>query len=183
MKNLVSVHQPADIISLKKPLILRPEHDATLQFLRQFLQSQLQDADEPWKLAHAILALGRDVTLQNGTGPIKEIFAKHARWKTIGQVDVVSFEKFSDGRTKKNPVEPHRDLLLKVITELNVISGMEIMVEGIPITLEDLLLELIPFSWIPSFNDRGCPLDCNVQINHLKIKITIIPIKQTTKLI
>ena len=137
MPKLISVRQPLDIRRVQKPLLLRPEHEATRVFLKQFLQNQLTGAEEPWKLAHAILALGRDATLKDGTEPIKGIFREHAHWKKVGDVDVVYFDKFADGQSKKNPVEPHHDLLLKVITELNVISDMEVMVEGIPITLGD----------------------------------------------
>ena len=134
---LSSIRQPLDIRKVPKPLILRPEHEATRVFLKQFLQSQLTNADEPWKLAHAILALGRDAVLNDGSEPIKGIFKAHAHWKKVGDVDVVYFDKFADGKSKKNPVEPHHDLLLKVITELNVIANMEVIVDGIPITLGD----------------------------------------------
>ena len=46
---------------MKKPLILRPEHDATLLFLQAFLEKQLENADEPWRMAHTMLAFfGKD---------------------------------------------------------------------------------------------------------------------------
>ena len=54
IKKIVSIRRPFDAVSVKKPLILRPEHDATLLFLRTFLEKQLENADEPWKLAHAM---------------------------------------------------------------------------------------------------------------------------------
>ena len=60
------------------------------QLLRNFLQAQLEDADEPWKLAHAMLALGKDVRLKDGADPIKEIFARHSYWEKVNGVDVVS---------------------------------------------------------------------------------------------
>lgn len=137
IKKIISVRRPFDAVSVKKPLILRPEHDATLLFLRAFLEKQLENADEPWKLAHAILALGKDAKLKDGSSPIEAIFKKHAHWSKIGSVDVVQFEKFTDGRLKKNPVEPHRDLLLKVMTELHYSAGLEVVVEGVPINLEE----------------------------------------------
>lgn len=77
--------------------------------------------DNPWAVAHGMLALGTAVKLNDGRDPIDALFADYAEPFEVGGDTLLRFpqKRARPGATDIR-IEPHTDLLLKAFTEGDV---------------------------------------------------------------
>jgi hypothetical protein len=132
------------------PLVSTPDIERVLQELRLVVQTHGVDAEDPWALAHALLALGPELELPGGASAVDHLFSEFALESTSHDASLVRFPRTAsrDGTTVK--VEPHTDLLLKVLTEVGVRLDRPITVGGVEHRVGDLWQQSVLKTWLDS---------------------------------
>ncbi len=100
-----------------------------------------RDPENPWAVAHALLALGTDFQLTNGREPVGWLYE---RWGTLDAAGLPDFPT-SAGEAR---VEPHTDLLLKSVAESGMASSTAITVQGRALTLQDAWFGAASRIWV-----------------------------------
>lgn len=146
---------PAEV---KSPLAtLSGDADRIRAHLEPVVRTWGLDPDNAWAIGHAVLALGPDAKLPNGAGAVDHIFETWAQRSG----EAVVFPRTVDGV----PVEPHRDLMLKVMVDAGVAPDREVKVAGTPTTVAQLWRTSTARTWVDatgtsaaSFNDLAWTL-------------------------
>ena len=105
-------------------------------FLKKIIEQHAMSGDDPWAMAHAMLALGVNATTPSGVNVVDAIFS-YAEISNISKSPFPSFPKFVTRKNVEIPVEPHTHLMLKVFTELAVPPDQPISVNNISFTMAD----------------------------------------------
>lgn len=107
---------PPRSTSVGKPIPAVPAYDSALSTLGAVVETWAGDPDNPWAIAHGILARGSEFRLADGRPAIPHLFSSYAEPRTVGTRTLLGFPKaLGDIR-----VEPHTDLLLKNMSEVGV---------------------------------------------------------------
>lgn len=117
-----------------RPIMASPELEATLAWLQTVVKTYDADPQNPWAVAHGLLAMGRDLTLTDGRPAIQALFADFGEIVTVGGHAFVHFPR-ERGEVR---VEPHMSLLLKALTEGGVPPTTPVTVQGKAMTAADL---------------------------------------------
>lgn len=115
IRDLVPV-APARSNPVPKPIPALPAYDGALAAMGAVIDTYDGDPDNPWAVAHGVLARGKDFRLSDGREAIPHLFASYAEPRTAGDYTLLGFPA-SLGAIR---VEPHTDLLLKNLTEVGV---------------------------------------------------------------
>ncbi|MFZ5482394.1 MAG: hypothetical protein ACOZNI_36870 [Myxococcota bacterium] len=107
---------PKEARKVARPIPPLPAYDTTLQELGHVVERYAGDPDNPWAVAHGILARGASFRLTDGREAIPHLFATYAEPRAAGALTLVGFPR-SRGEIR---VEPHTDLLLKNMGEAGV---------------------------------------------------------------
>ncbi len=118
--------------------------------LLQVVTEHARDPNNPWAIGHGMLALGKDVVLTNDIGAIDHLFAEYGEEWTVGGETLVRFPT-SRGDIR---VEPHADLVLKVLTEVGVQPDRAVTVAGNSHTVGDLYRGSLARAWVDG-DDTG----------------------------
>jgi hypothetical protein len=132
------------------PLVSTPDIERVLQELRLVVQDHAVDAADPWALAHALLALGPDLALKSGVSVVDHLFSEFALASHVHDAALVRFPRTATRDGKAVKVEPHTDLLLKVLTEIGVRLDRSITVEGAEHRVGDLWQQSVLKTWLDS---------------------------------
>jgi len=136
---------PADVDQLKplpptredhspRPIPASAEIDRALATLGGVVNSRALDPANPWAVAHAILALGKDVKLSDGRPAVDATFADYADPLPVGGHTLLHFAR-ERGEIR---VEPHMALQLKNMAEVGVDPTHPIQAAGGAHTVADL---------------------------------------------
>ncbi len=104
-----------------RPIPALPEYDATLQTLGKIVETWAGDPENPWAIAHGLLARGPSFRLVDDREALPHLFTAYAEPRPVasstgGTHTLVGFPK-TLGAVR---VEPHTDLLLKNLGEIGV---------------------------------------------------------------
>jgi len=99
-----------------KPIPAVPEYDAALTTLGAIVEKYAGDPDNPWAIAHGLLARGPGFRLRDNREAVPHLFTAYAEPRPIGARTYVGFPQ-ALGAVR---VEPHTDLLLKNLGEIGV---------------------------------------------------------------
>lgn len=107
---------PDRVTPVPKPIPALPQYDATLQTLTGVVERFAGDPDNPWALAHGLLARGASLRLSDGREAVPFLFSAYAEARQVGALTLLGFP------TERGPirVEPHTDLQLKNLQEAGV---------------------------------------------------------------
>jgi len=124
----------------------------TMDRLRRVVVRYARDPDNPWAVCHAILALGSDIKLTNGTNAIDFLFSTYGKEREVEGEKLVGFPQRmkrtkKDGKTIVVLVEAHPELILKALTERGVLPDRKVTVEGQEHTVGDLYRHCMWSSW------------------------------------
>ena len=109
-----------------QPLKLTPEQaEATLQ-LDAIVRAHTRDPGNPWAIAHGLVALGADLTLENDQAAVEWLFSTYAERFETDAGWVLRFPE-ADGDIR---IEPHPDLILKALTDAGVGPDRMVTVQG-----------------------------------------------------
>jgi hypothetical protein len=126
------------------PLASSPAIDTTLQRLERVVKKHGGDPTNPWAIGHALIGMGPDFQLSNGQPAVDWLFSEYAVELTAEGVTTVQFpRKKGDIR-----VEPHKQLMLKAMTESGVSPDRAVTVQGKPHTVADLYRGAVLASWL-----------------------------------
>ncbi len=107
---------PSRRSTVSKPIPAVPEYDAALLTLGSIVEKYAGDPDNPWAIAHGVLARGPGFRLRDNREGVPHLFTAFAEPRPTGTRTLVGFPKaLGDVR-----VEPHTDLLLKNLGEIGV---------------------------------------------------------------
>ena len=112
IRELVPV-APARNAAVARAIPPNPAYDAALSTLGKVVESHGADPDNPWAIAHGVLARGTEFRLTDGREAVPHVFATFAEPRTAGPFTGVGFPA-SRGAIR---IEPHTDLILKNLTE------------------------------------------------------------------
>jgi len=121
-----------------------PEVKGARTILRRVVQQHARDPENPWAVAHAMLALGPDITLSNGANGVDYLFSTYAENRSSAGQSLIGFP-VKRGTIR---IEPHRDLILKALAESGVSTDRKVMVQGEQRTIADLYLNSLQGTWI-----------------------------------
>lgn len=140
---------------------LPPRGEALRKALRDHVRVHGRVADHGWLLGHTLLGLGPDLTLEDGTLAVDHLFTAFAHTVPLAPRPGLRFPK----RVDAVPVEPHTDLMLKLVTDLGLPPTRAVTVQGTEHTLADLWRGSLHRGWIeddalayPSYNDAAWAL-------------------------
>ena len=108
-----------------------------------------RDPNNPWAIAHAMLALGADLVLPSGEGAVDYLFATYAETVDVGAEGPsdhlgVAFPS-SRGSVR---IEPHSDLVLKALVEGGVKPHREVTVAQTEAEVLDLYRTSLHDAWV-----------------------------------
>jgi hypothetical protein len=109
------------------------------------------DPENGWALGHALLALGLDATLADGTPVVDHVFAHFGEVVDVGGTPVVGFPRERGG----HPVEPHAELFLQKTVDLGARPDRAVVVQGRPLTLAAAWRGALWRSWVDGASHGG----------------------------
>ena len=113
------------------PVNRTPDIDRALLELGKVVDSQAGNPDDPWAIAHGILARGAEFELTNGENAVDWLFARYARTEEIHGRNLVYFPAELEIEGLGNvEIEPHTDLVLKALAEVGLRLDHAVEVEG-----------------------------------------------------
>jgi hypothetical protein len=111
--------RPAREGKVARAVTALPQHDVALQLLKDIVARHASDPDNPWAVAHGVLAEGPGFRLSGGREVLPHLFATYAEARTFtgasGKARVLPGFPASRGAIR---IEPHTDLLLKNFAEV-----------------------------------------------------------------
>ncbi len=108
---------PSRATTVGKAIPALEKYDTTLTTLGSVIDTYAGDPDNPWAIAHGVLARGPEFRLSDGRPAVPHLFSSFAEERTIGTHSLLGFPR-ALGEIR---VEPHTDLLLKNLGEVGVL--------------------------------------------------------------
>ncbi len=125
---------PTRAAKVSRPISSLPAYDVTLTTLAPVIEGFAADPDNPWAVAHGVLARGAEFRLSDGRPAIAHLFASYSEPRTIGTLTLIGFPRVrGDIR-----VEPHTDLILKNVAEAGLSPDTLFSAGGGSVTVADL---------------------------------------------
>jgi hypothetical protein len=133
IRDLVPV-LPQRKTAIPSPVPPLPAYDTALGVLGGVVDRFAGDPENPWAIAHGVLARGPDFRLSDGREAIPYVFSTYGELHDVGGRSLVGFPK----QLGEKRVEPHVDLLLKNLGEVGVPVDRVFSVSGASVTMADL---------------------------------------------
>lgn len=126
------------------PMAADPRWDAVLATLEPVVAQYAGDPQNPWAIAHGLLAMGPSLKLTDGRPAIDALFVDWAEPVAVGGHSLLRFPR-SRGDVR---IEPHTSLLLKALTETGSGPDRVVGVGGASFTLADLYRQTVMSTWL-----------------------------------
>ena len=132
----------------------QPQQDM-IKVLKNVLEQFALQGDDPWAMGHALMALGGTEKTVTGKSVVDAIF-EYAELENIHGVPLPVFPREHKSPHRTIPIEPHKDLMMKVMIESGVQPDRKIMVKGAEFTMEDFYKANILRAYLnPQTNDSS----------------------------
>lgn len=131
---LPQVRPPTTASTTPFPVPATPDIEKALAVMGAVVDVHAADPENPWAIAHGLLARGGGFTLTNGQPAVPYLFERYAFEQELSGRTLVGFPRELDGVR----VEPHTDLVLKNLTETDLPPDFVVTVNGQEHTLADL---------------------------------------------
>ncbi len=116
------------------PVPVTPDVEKALEILGSVVDGHATDPENPWAIAHGLLARGSGLVLSNGQPAVPFLFERYAFEQELSGKVLVGFPRELEGIR----VEPHTDLVLKNLTETDLSPDTVVTVAGREHELGDL---------------------------------------------
>lgn len=133
---------------------LTKKQNETILELKKLVQQHALSGDDPWAMAHGILALGADAELISGEKAIDQLF-DFASIKTIGKKSFPYFPKTKTINGDEILVEPHLHLMAKMLTEVGISPQRRILVEHTDFTVGDFYKGVVLSSYLNPYTNAS----------------------------
>ena len=135
---------PSRVDKTPTPLPASSAIDTTIKRLESVVTKHGADPQNPWAIGHGLIAMGPEFMLSNGQPAVDWLFSEYAVELTAEGVTTVQFpRKKGDIR-----VEPHKQLMLKAMTEAGVRPDRAVTVQGKAHTVADLYRGAVLATWL-----------------------------------
>jgi len=141
---LPALTPPKNRVKTPFPGQASPDLEASLVLLGETVDVHAADPDNPWAVAHGLVARGAGFTLSNGEPAVEAMFERFAFEQELAGKTLIGFPR-KRGAIR---IEPHTDLLLKAMTEAGVDPALAVQVEGRPHTVGDLWGHSLMTTWL-----------------------------------
>lgn len=126
------------------PLPAGPDLAKALEVLGRVVDTFAADPQNPWAIAHGLLARGEGFVLSDGAPALDALFSRYAFEQEVAGEGLIGFPRqVGDVR-----VEPHTDLILKNLTDIGVSPSREVSVGGKTYTVGDLWKHSLYTTWL-----------------------------------
>ena len=132
------------VARIPTPLARSADLDTARATLAKVVHDHAREPGNAWAIGHAMLALGPEVELTNGTKAIDYLFVEYGERVDVADDHAVRFPR----KRGKIRIEPHTDLLLKGITEGGVSPTRDIAVAGELTTPSQLYRHSLWRAWV-----------------------------------
>ncbi len=134
--------------------LTQPQQDM-IKVVKNMLEQYALQGDDPWAMGHALMALG--ATEKTVTGkPLVDAIFEYAEIDNIKGTPYPSFPRNKTTPQKTILVEPHKDLMMKVLIEAGVQPDRKIVVKGSEFTVGDYYKASILRAYLnPQTNDSS----------------------------
>lgn len=133
------------------PVPVGPDLQKALEVLGAVVDTRANDPEDPWALAHALLARGEALTLPDGQPVVPYLFSRYARVVTVGGRPLPAFPREANGVS----IEPHTDLILKSLTEIGVNPEQVVQVEGQSFEVGDAWRHSLLTTWLSKTDGKA----------------------------
>jgi hypothetical protein len=138
---------PTQVARTPAPTTPNPALRTTIERLRRVVKRGTRDPNNPWAIVHGLLAEGADFPLPDGGSAIDHLFEAYAVVAATAAGPVISFPR-EMGETGEVRVEPHKDMILKVLTEIGTDPERPVTVMGQAFTVADLYRSSLMLSYL-----------------------------------
>ena len=129
--DLPKVVLPEREVTTPNPVVADEEIEAALKALRRLVAQETSDPENPWAIAHGLLALGEGLQLSNGKSAVDGLFEGFAKNVETEGHSLIAFPRSAVGSEGQEiRVEPHTDLVMKALAESGVRLDTPVVVEG-----------------------------------------------------
>jgi len=138
------------------PVVADGKIEAALRALKKLVSQETSDPDNPWAIAHGLLAIGQEHVLSTGESAVDALFARYAVGAEREGLPVIAFPargKSSDGKTIA--VEPHTDMMMKVLAEIGVRLDTSVQVEGHPHQIGELYYDTVLSTYLDAAKNKS----------------------------
>ena len=127
----------------------------TILALRKIIQQHALSGEDPWAIAHALLALGADAKLLSGEMALDRLF-DFASIRIMKNRTVPYFPKDKKINGKTILIEPHKHLIAKVLTEIGIPPTYEFRINQTAFTMDEYYKGIVLSSYLnPYTNDSS----------------------------
>jgi len=149
---LPEIELPTRKATTPYPLVADGEMESALKALKRLVAQETADPDNPWAIAHGLLALGEGLQLNNGKGAVEGLFEGYAEHAHTEGHPLIAFPQRATGPDGKDiPVEPHTDLIMKALAEIGVRLDTQVEVKGEARQVGELYYDTV----LSTFLDKG----------------------------
>ncbi len=128
-----------------------PDLQRAVAELERVVETWGANSQDGWAIAHALMARGPDLVLDNGEPAVQWLFSEFAQVRELDGERLIGFPRESEGRR----VEPHTDLVLKVLTEIGVSPSTMVEVDGEAFSVADLWRHSVLTTWMKKNGDAS----------------------------
>ena len=148
MPGLVFPSLPQRTAKSPVPIASTPDLERLLIELGTVVDAHAKDPQNPWAIAHGLLARGPEFQLVDGRSAVDFLFTEYAVETSASEKRLVDFPRSVQKEGRTIDVEPHTDLLLKVLTEIGVRLDHEVEVQGSQHQLGELWQRSVESTWL-----------------------------------
>ena len=131
------------------PLQPTPEVSAAREVLLNVVRQEATDPNNPWAIAHGLLALGPEMELREGGSAVDHIFREFADEVETNGHPLIAFPpsaRAEDGSLIR--IEPHTSLVMKALQESEVRLDRRVEVDGNPHQVGELWYHTVLSSYL-----------------------------------
>jgi len=141
---LPAITPPKNRVKTPFPGEASPDLESAIELLADTVDAHASDPENPWAVAHGLLARGAGFTLSDGEPAVEAMFKDYAFEEELGGRALVGFPR----KRGEIRIEPHTDLLLKAMTEAGVDPSLAVEVDGHPHEVGDLWRHSLLTTWL-----------------------------------
>lgn len=134
------------------PVLADEEMESALKALKRLVAKETADPENPWAIAHGLLALGESLELSNGQNAVDGLFEGYAKTVQTEGHSLIAFPQRATGEQGQTiRVEPHTDLIMKALAEIGVRLDRPVQVEGATHQVGELYYDTV----LSTYLDKG----------------------------